>query len=155
MDLERIQEVLSIYSESRNNSGSRNYRHSRGPGAGFGAPGGGFGGLGGGVNSNRSSGKPLLLLLQKKTPPGPPKPPPGPPKSPPGQLEMGKIKNESIVNLVYLRLFVDSEVPGGFKKVRRTGTNHLDLVSSRSGSLGMSYDQKTKSVSDFFLGGGS
>ena len=32
------------------------------PGGGFGGPGGGFGGPGGGFNSNRSSGKPLLLL---------------------------------------------------------------------------------------------
>ena len=40
--------VVSMYSESRNTSGSRNYRHRhrRGPGAGFGAPGGGFGGPG-------------------------------------------------------------------------------------------------------------
>ena len=35
-----------IHSESRNSSGSRNYRHRRGPGAGFGGPGGGFGGPG-------------------------------------------------------------------------------------------------------------
>ena len=45
----------------------------RGPGG----PGSGFGGLGGGLNSNRSSGEPLLLL--RKPPPGPPKPQPGPP----------------------------------------------------------------------------
>ena len=29
--------------------------------------------------TGRSSGKPLLLPVLKKTPPGPPKPPPGPP----------------------------------------------------------------------------
>ena len=77
---------INTYSESRNNSGSRNYRHRRGPGAGFGAPGGGFGGPGGGFSGNRNSGKPLLLLLLRKPPPGPPKPPPGAPKPAPGPL---------------------------------------------------------------------
>ena len=47
---------------------------------GFGGPGGGFGGPGGGFRTGRSSGKPLLLPVLKKPPPGPPKPPPGPPK---------------------------------------------------------------------------
>ena len=54
---------------------------------GFGGPGGGFGGPGGGFSGTRNSGNPLLLLLIKNPPPGPPKPPPGPPRSPPGQLE--------------------------------------------------------------------
>ena len=49
------------------------------PGGGFGGPGAGFGGPGGGFRTGRSSGKPLLLPVLKKTPPGPPKPPPGPP----------------------------------------------------------------------------
>ena len=49
------------------------------PGGGFGGPGSGFGGPGGGFNTGRSSGKPLLLPVLKKPPPGPPKPPPGPP----------------------------------------------------------------------------
>ena len=39
-------------------------------------------------------GKPLLLPVLKKTPPGPPKPPPGPPKTPLEQLEMSRIRNE-------------------------------------------------------------
>ena len=54
------------------------------PGGGFGGPGGGFGGPGGGFRTGKSSGKPLLLPVLKKPPPGPPKPPPGPPKPPPG-----------------------------------------------------------------------
>ena len=54
-----------------------------GPGGGFGGPGGGFGGPGGGFRTGKSSGKPLLLPVLKKPPPGPPKPPPGPPKPPP------------------------------------------------------------------------
>ena len=45
-----------------------------------GGPDGGFGGPGGGFRTGRSSGKPLLLQVLKKTLPGPPKPPPGPPK---------------------------------------------------------------------------
>ena len=49
------------------------------PSGGFGGPGGGFGAPGGGFSDNRSSGKPLLLLLLRKPPPGPPKPLPGPP----------------------------------------------------------------------------
>ena len=49
------------------------------PGGGFGGPGGGFGGPGDGFRNGRSSGKPLLLPVLKKPPPGPPKPPPGPP----------------------------------------------------------------------------
>ena len=44
------------------------------PVGGFGGPGGGFGGPGGGFRTGRSSGKPLLLPVLKKTPPGPPKP---------------------------------------------------------------------------------
>ena len=56
------------------------------PGGSAGGPGGGFGGPGGGFNSNRSSGKPLLRLLLRKPPPGPPKPQPGPPTPPPGQF---------------------------------------------------------------------
>ena len=52
----------------------------------FGAPGGGFGGPGGGFSGNRSSGKPLLLSLLRKPPPGPPKPPPGPSKPTLGPL---------------------------------------------------------------------
>ena len=51
---------------------------------GLGGPGGGFGAPGGGFSDSRSSGKPLLLPVLKKPPPGPPKPPPGPPKPPPG-----------------------------------------------------------------------
>ena len=47
-------------------------------------PGGGFGGPGGGFRTGRSSGRPLLIPVLKKPPPGPPKPPPGPPKPPPG-----------------------------------------------------------------------
>ena len=66
-----------LYFESRNNSGSRNYRHRRGPGAGFGAPGGGFGGPGGGFLSNNSSSGLPLFLLPLKPPPRPPKPLPG------------------------------------------------------------------------------
>ena len=58
------------------------------PGGGFGGPGSGLGGPGGGFNTGRSSGKPLLLPVLKKPPPGPPKPLPGPPKPPPGRLEM-------------------------------------------------------------------
>ena len=50
------------------------------PGGGSGGPGGGFGGPGGGFRTGRSSGKPLLLPVLKKPPPGPPEPPPGPPK---------------------------------------------------------------------------
>ena len=50
------------------------------PGGGFGGPGGGFGGPGGGFRTGRSSGKPLLLPVLKKPPPGPPKPPLVPPK---------------------------------------------------------------------------
>ena len=61
---------------------------------GFGGPGGGFGGPGGGFRTGRSSGKPLLLPVLKKPPPGPPKPPPGPPKPPLEQLEMSRIRNE-------------------------------------------------------------
>ena len=49
---------------------------------GLGGPGGGFSGPGGGFRTGRSSGKPLLLPVLKKPPPGPPKPPPGPPKPP-------------------------------------------------------------------------
>ena len=52
---------------------------------GPGGPGHGFGGPGGGFNNHRSSGKPLLLLVLKKTPPGLQKPVPGPP-GPPGGL---------------------------------------------------------------------
>ena len=52
------------------------------PGGGFGGPGSGFGGPGGGFNTGRSSGKPLLLLRLKKTPPGLQKPVPGPPGPP-------------------------------------------------------------------------
>ena len=37
---------------------------------GFGGPGGGFGGPGGGFRTGRSSGKPLLLPVLKKPPPG-------------------------------------------------------------------------------------
>ena len=47
-----------------------------GPGGGVGGPGGGLGGPGGGFRTGKSSGKPLLLPVLKKTPPGPPKPPP-------------------------------------------------------------------------------
>ena len=47
--------------------------------------------------TGRSSGKPLLLPVLKKPPPGPPKPPPGPPKPPPGQLETRTIRNELTV----------------------------------------------------------
>ena len=61
-----------------------------GPGGSFGGPGGGFGGPGGGFRTGKSSGKPLLLPVLKKPPPGPPKPPPGPPKPPPGQLETSR-----------------------------------------------------------------
>ena len=50
-------------------------------------PSGGFGGPGGGFRTGRSSGKPLLLPVLKK-------PPPGPPKPPLGQLEMSRIRNE-------------------------------------------------------------
>ena len=52
--------------------------HLNCPGGGFRGPGGGFDGPGGGFNSNRSSGKPLLLLALQKPPPGPPTPQPGP-----------------------------------------------------------------------------
>ena len=38
-------------------------------------PGGGFGGPGGGLRTGRSSGKPLLIPMLKKTPAGTPKPP--------------------------------------------------------------------------------
>ena len=65
------------YSKTLNNrTGGANNEYRGGPGG----PGNGFGGPGGGFSGNRSSGKPLLLLRLKKTPPGPPKPPPGPPK---------------------------------------------------------------------------
>ena len=47
---------------------------------------GAFGGPGGGFRSGRSSGKPLLLLLLRKPPLGPPKPLPGPPGPPPYSL---------------------------------------------------------------------
>ena len=47
---------------------------------GLGGPGGGLGGPGGGFRTGKSSGKPLLLPVLKKPPPGPPKTPPGPPK---------------------------------------------------------------------------
>ena len=47
---------------------------------GFGGPGGGFDAPGGGFRTGTSSGKPLLLPVLKKPPPGAPKPPPGPPK---------------------------------------------------------------------------
>ena len=60
------------------------------PGGGFGGPGGGFGGPGGGFRTGKSSGKPLLIPVLKK-------PPPGPPKPPPGQLELGTIRNELTV----------------------------------------------------------
>ena len=46
-------------------------------GGGSGGPGVG---LGGGFRTGKSSGKPLLLPVLKKPPPGAPKPPPGPPK---------------------------------------------------------------------------
>ena len=52
------------------------------PGCSFRGPGSGLGGPGGGFRTGRSSGKPLLLPVLKKPPPGPPKPPPGPPKPP-------------------------------------------------------------------------
>ena len=45
---------------------------------------------------------------------------------------------------VYLGLFVDSEVPGGFKKIRGTGRKNLDLVSSKSDPGGPSYDRNTQ-----------
>ena len=67
-----------MYSEGRNNSGSHNYRHRRGPGGGFGGPGGGFGGPGGGFFSLSSSSGLALLLFSLKPTPEPPKPPPGP-----------------------------------------------------------------------------
>ena len=110
-----------------------------GPGGGFGRPGGGF-------RTGRSSGKPLLIPMLKEPPLGSPKPPPGPPKSPPGQLEMGTIRNESTV---YRRLFVDSEVPGGFKKVRVTGRKNLDLVSVKSNYGGPSYDRNKLENNDY------
>ena len=72
-------------------------------------PGGDFGGPGGGFRTGRSSGKPLLIPMLKKTPPGPPKPPPGPPKSSPGQLEMGTIRNESTVcvcTYIYIYIYI-------------------------------------------------
>ena len=53
---------------------------------GFCGPGAGFGGPGGGFSDSGSSGKPLLLPVLKKPPPGPPKPPPGPPKPPPENI---------------------------------------------------------------------
>ena len=54
-----------------------------GSGTGFGGPGGGSGGPGGDfVIVIKVTGKPLLRLLQRKPPPGPPEPPPGPPKAP-------------------------------------------------------------------------
>ena len=43
--------------------------------------------------------KPSLAPVLKQPPPGPPKPPPGAPKPPPGQLEMGRIRNESCVEV--------------------------------------------------------
>ena len=46
---------------------------------GLGGPGGGFDAPGGGFSGTRSRGKPLLLLRQKKHPPGAPKRS-GPPK---------------------------------------------------------------------------
>ena len=69
------------------------------PSGGFGGPGGGLGGPGGGFRTGRSSGKPLLLPVLKKPPPGPPKPPPGPSKPPPGQVEMRTIRNELTVEV--------------------------------------------------------
>ena len=60
------------------------------PSGGFGGPGGGFGGPGGGFRTGKSSGKPLLLPVLKKPPPGPPNPPPGPPKLPPGPPKLKK-----------------------------------------------------------------
>ena len=57
---------------------------------GLGGPGGGFGAPGGGFRTGKSSGKPLLLPVLKKPPPGPPKPLPGPRKLQPGQLEMSR-----------------------------------------------------------------
>ena len=47
---------------------------------GLGGPGGGFGAPGGGFRTGRSGGKPPLLPVLKKPPPGAPKTPPGPPK---------------------------------------------------------------------------
>ena len=75
-----------------------------GPGGGFGAPGGGFGGPGGGFRTGKSSGKPLLLPVLKKPPPGPPKPPPGPPKPPPGPPKrkiIGGSLRKSYINCLY------------------------------------------------------
>ena len=47
--------------------------------------GGGFGGPGGGFSDRKSSGKPLLRLRLKRSPPGPPKSP-GPPQLPPDRF---------------------------------------------------------------------
>ena len=60
------------------------------PGDSFRGPGSGLGGPEGGFRTGKSSGKPLLLLVLKKLPPGPPKPLPGPRKLPPGQLETSR-----------------------------------------------------------------
>ena len=55
-----------------------------------------LGGPGGGFRTGRSSGKPLLLPVLKKTPPGPPKPLPGPRKLQPGQLEMSLLQTPKV-----------------------------------------------------------
>ena len=71
-----------------------------GPGGSFGGPGGGFGGPGGGFRTGKSSGKPLLLPILKKPPPGPPKPPPGPPK-PPEPLRINRLVQNAVENGLY------------------------------------------------------
>ena len=69
---------------------------------GFGGPGDGFGGPGVGLNGNRSSGKPLLLLILRKPPPGPPKPRPGPPP----YSSLGPVRLLRVLECVQVRLNV-------------------------------------------------
>ena len=68
----------------------------------FSGPGGGFGGPGGGFRTGKSSGKPLLLPVLKKPPPGPPKPPPGPLKT---YKNIQKCTNVYIYIYIYIYFF--------------------------------------------------
>ena len=77
-----------------------------GSGGAFGGPGGGLGGPGGGCPGSSDSvkvvAKPLLRLLERQPPPGPPKPPPGPPKAPPeptwGLLTWGSVTTDKTLS---------------------------------------------------------
>ena len=50
--------------------------------------------------TGRSSGKPLLLPVLKKPPPGPPKPPPGPPK-PPEPLRINMLVQNTVQTVLH------------------------------------------------------